>query len=379
MQTDMFLPVLNAPSPAPAFAAPAAPIDTDAPRTHGARLWLPQRVLFTPDALQEDYGQQILARATALGLNIELLKSNRLTNLRGTDERATYRTAKTTLAVVNALAGALRLQPTSPSADYQLNLAEGCPAHCQYCYLAGSLSGPPVVRAFANLPKLLANTQAYEQAGRLTSFEASCYTDVLGIEHLTGALAETVRYFAGRQGARLRFVSKYDHVQSLLGLPHGGHTRARASLNAEPLARQLEGGTASVEARIRALRQLALPVAEGGGGYPVGVVLAPIMPLPDWQQHYGQLFDRLQAAFDFDCDLTVEFITHRFTPGSKEVLLGWYPGTSLDLDESTRAVKTNKFGGRKYVYPTPTMQALKSWFYREWQRRFPAAPVQYWT
>ncbi len=375
MQTDLFLPVLNAPVPAVA----QGPADADAPRTHGAKRWLPKRVLFTPDALQEDYGQQILARATALNLDIELLKSNRLTGLRGGDERATYRTAKTTLAVVNAPAGALRLQPTPPSADFQLNLAEGCPAHCQYCYLAGSLSGPPVVRAFANLPKLLANTQVYERTDRPVSFEASCYTDVLGIEHLTGALAETVRYFAAREGGRLRFVSKYDHVESLLGLPHNGHTRARASLNAEPLARQLEGGTASIEARIQALRKLALPVTQGGGGYPVGVLLAPIMPLPDWQHHYGELLGRVQAAFDFDCDLTVEFATHRFTPGSKEVLLGWYPNTTLDLSEETRAVKRNKFGGLKYVYDVPTMKELKIWFYAEWQRRFPNAPVQYWT
>jgi len=375
MQTDLFLPVLNAPTPA---AVPTLDLGA-APKSHGAKLWLPKRVLFTPDALQEDYGQQILARATALGLDIELLKSNRLTGLRGDDERATYRTAKTTLAVVNAPAGALRLQPTPPSADFQLNLAEGCPAHCQYCYLAGSLSGPPVVRAFANLPKLLANTQLYERADRPVSFEASCYTDVLGIEHLTGALGEAVRYFAGREGSRLRFVSKYDHVDSLLGLPHGGHTRARASLNAEPLARQLEGGTASIEARIQALRRLALPVAQGGGGYPVGVLMAPIMPLPDWRQHYGELLDRVQAAFDFDCDLTVEFVTHRFTPGSKEVLLGWYPNTTLDLSEESRAVKRNKFGGLKYVYDVPTMKELKAWFYAEWQRRFPHAPVQYWT
>ena len=381
MQTDLFLPVLNAPVAAPAPLLLEAPDAAAAPRTHGAKLWLPKRVLFTPAALDEEYGQQILARATALNLDVELLKSNRLTGLRGDDERATYRTAKTTLAVVNAPAGALRLQPTPPSADYQLNLAEGCPAHCQYCYLAGSLSGPPVVRAFANLPRLLENTQAYERADRPVSFEASCYTDVLGIEHLTGALAETVRYFAGREGTRLRFVSKYDHVDSLLGLPHQGHTRARASLNAEPLARQLEGGTASIEARIQALRRLALPVAQGGGGYPVGVVLAPIMPLPDWRQHYGELFDRLHAALSDvpGLDLTVEFITHRFTPGSKEVLLGWYPNTSLDLEESTRAVKRNKFGGLKYVYDLPTMKELKAWFYAEWQRRFPAAPVQYWT
>ena len=52
------------------------------------------------------------------------------------------------------------------------------------------------------------------------SFEANCYTDVLGIEHLTGCLAQVVRHFGTREGAQLRFVSKYDHVDSLLGLPH---------------------------------------------------------------------------------------------------------------------------------------------------------------
>ena len=352
-----------------------------APRTHSAKLWRPQRVVFTPDALDEEFGQQILARVSAQGLEVELLKSNRLTGLRDPagDVRATYRTAKNTLAIVRAPAGALRLQPTPPSADWQLNLAEGCPAHCQYCYLAGSLSGPPVVKAFANLPQLLANTAAYEQAGRVVSFEASCYTDVLGIEHLTGSLAQAVRHFGTREGAQLRFVSKYDHVDALLGLPHQGRTRARFSLNAEPVVRRLEGGTASVEARMQALRRLARPVAQGGGGYPVGVVLAPIMPIPDWQRHYAELFDRLRETLDFDCDLTVEFITHRFTPGSKDVLLQWYPHTSLDLDEQSRAVKRNKFGGLKYVYQPEQMRAMRAWFGAEWQRRFPHAPVQYWT
>ena len=52
-----------------------------------------------------------------------------------------------------AAPGAAKLQPIPPSADWQFHLAEGCPAHCQYCYLAGSLAGPPVIRAFANLPE----------------------------------------------------------------------------------------------------------------------------------------------------------------------------------------------------------------------------------
>lgn len=347
--------------------------------TRSAKVWMPKRVMFTPKALEEPYGQRLYRRLDSLGLPIEELKSNRITGVRREDERQTYATAKRTLAVVTAPPSAFKLRPIPPSADWQYHLAEGCPAHCQYCYLAGSLSGPPVVRVFANLPDILKNTIQYEQPEKVSSFEASCYTDPLGIEHLTGSLAESIIHFGSRKNARLRWVTKYDQVDNLLDLPHHGHTRCRISLNTEPIARRLEGGTASVHARLQALRKLALPQSQGGGGYPVGVVLAPIMPIPHWEDHYRNLFDRLEEALDFGCDLTFELITHRFTPGSKDVLLQWYPNTSLDLDESRRDVKRNKFGGTKYILPKHEMQALRRFITQQISVRFPKAKQLYWT
>lgn len=91
--------------------------------------------------------------------------------------------------------------------------------------------------------------------------------------------------------------------------------------------------------RLQAIRQLALPVEQGGGGYPVGFVIAPIMPIEGWRDEYSQLLEAAASALDFDCDLTFELISHRFTPGSKGVLEQWYPNSSLDLDESTRTTK----------------------------------------
>ncbi len=339
---------------------------------------MPERVLFTPAALAEPWGRQILERVESLNLPIEELRQNRLTGLRGDSERETYNKSKRTLAVVNAPPSTFKLSPIPPSADWQFHLAEGCPAHCQYCYLAGSLSGPPVIRVFANLPQILANLAAYE-TGQATSFEVSCYTDPLGIEHLTGSLAECIRYFGTRESGHLRWVSKFDAVDDLLDLPHNGHTRCRVSVNAAPVSGRFEGGTASVTSRLMALRQLALPRSQGGGGYPVGLVIAPIMPVEDWEEHYTHLFDQISEAIAFDCDLTFELISHRFTPGSKEVLQTWYPHTKLDMDESKRSVKRNKFGGTKYVYDTDTMKRLRRFFESEIARRFPQARVLYWT
>ena len=344
------------------------------------KIWKPKRVVFTADALTEIYGQEIYERVKASGLEIEIAANNRLTGLRGATERETYKLAKSTLAVVKAPPSQLKLQPIPPSADWQFHLAQGCPAHCHYCYLAGSLSGPPVVKVYANLPQILANLQAYTSPGKLTTFEASCYTDVLAIEHLTGGLAKTIEHFATMQDAQLRFVSKFTAVDALLPLQHNGHTRARLSINLPDIARRFEAGTPNIAQRIEALRKLSLSKEEGGGGgYPIGVVLAPIMPLENWQEQYNLLLDELQTALLHAPDLTFELITHRFTEGSRNLLQEWYPATGLDMSEEGRSKKLNKFGGTKWVYHSTTMKEMKAFFHDGISTRLPQAKILYWT
>lgn len=355
--------------PIPSPQTPLAPATSD---SH-AKLWRPKQVLVTPDAYEEVWGQQIIARVEALGIPVTRLSQNRITGLKGKTEQETYAKAKNTMAIVNAPAGQLKLQPIPPSADWQFHIAQGCPAHCQYCYLAGSLSGAPVVKVYGNLPEILENLSSYEKDGRDTTYEASCYTDPLGIEHLTGSLAECIRYFGTRESAYLRWVTKFDSVDQLLDLPHNHHTRCRISVNADPVSHYMEGGTATVEQRLKGIRKLALK------GYPVGLVVAPIMAVEYWQDHYAALFDQISQALDFECDLTFELITHRFTPKSKEVLKSWYPKSKLDLEEEGRSQKRNKFGGVKYVYPRDTMTALKDFIQAQITTRFPYAEILYWT
>ena len=344
-------------------------------KTHQSRInfWLPQQVLVTPAAYDEPWGQQIIKRLEKYHLRITKLSQNRITGLRGKNERETYAIAKNTLAIVNAPPSQLKLTPIPPSADWQFHLAQGCPAHCQYCYLAGSLSGVPVVKVYANLPQIIANLKNYEQQNKNTTYEVSCYTDPLGIEHLTGSLAECIRYFGTRDKAYLRWVSKFDRVDELLDLPHNGHTRCRVSLNADPISHSMEGGTATVNQRLQALRKLALH------GYPIGIVIAPIMAIANWQAHYTKLFHQIEQTLDLECDLTFELITHRFTPKSKEVLQTWYPNSKLNLDERDRSEKRNKFGGVKYVYHRDTMSELKEFIQDKINTRFPEAKILYWT
>jgi len=348
-------------------------------------------VLVTRSALQFEHGRRIVERCEAAGVpELEVLRGDRLPPIaRGTDARQGDAAAKNTLAVTVAPPSARALQPIPPSADWRFDLAQGCPAHCQYCYLAGSLGGPPITRVFANLEEILAGLDDRVGTGRVTTgtaarghegttFEASCYTDPLGIEHLTGSLAAAIGHVGAHAWAgpvQLRFTTKFGDVRPLVGLPHAGRTRVRVSVNAAAVGDRFEGGTARMPARIAALRSLALD------GYPVGLTIAPIMPVEDWRAGYGALLEDVRAAVDGvpALDLTVEMITHRFTPRSKEMLLGWYPHTRLEMDEDLRRAKRGRFGSLKHAYPAPVMAELRSWFEQALRTRLPMARVLYWT
>jgi spore photoproduct lyase len=244
-----------------------------------------------------------------------------------------------------------------------------------------------VTRIYANLPEILDGLRAYagsgavtsrsaERAGEGTTFEASCYTDPLALEHLSGGLAETIRFFGAWDAhVQLRWTTKFDDVGGLLDLAHNGRTRIRFSVNAQPITKRFEGGTASLADRLNALHRVA------HAGYPVGLTIAPIMPLDGWREHYAALLRDAAAAVAGapGLDLTVECITHRFTSGSRDVLSAWYPRSLLEMDDAARSAKRTKFGSVKYVYPRAVMRELRTFFETELAALLPSARLLYWT
>ena len=323
-------------------------------------------------------------RCAAAGLDVVELPSDRLSLAFPDDEKRAYAQAKSTLAIAVCPPSKRRLQPIAPSADWRVDLAEGCPAHCAYCYLAGSLKGPPVTRAWANLPEIEAavagklgegtiTSRSRHRAHEGTTYEASCYTDPLGIEHLTGSLARLIEWFGGWDAdAELRFTTKFAAVEPLLALDHGGRVRMRASVNPAAYHR-FEGGTARVADRLVGLRRMT------DAGYKVGLTVAPIIAAEGWRGAYAGLFGAAGAALAGVEDVTVELITHRFTENSRAVLTSWYPGSSLRMDAENRAEKRTKFGGVKHVYNKPTMTALRGFMEERVAAELPGARVLYWT
>lgn len=337
--------------------------------------FVPELVYFEPDALSYPKGKRIHEWAVQQGLPVRMTTShNRITDLPGESELEKYRIAKRTLVV--GLRKTLKFDTSKPSAEYAIPIATGCMAHCHYCYLQTTLGAKPYVRVYVNTEEIMDAARGYiaERAPQITRFEAACTSDPVGLEPISGSLAELIEFMADQELGRLRFVTKFHHVDSLLGLRHNGHTRIRFSVNAHYVIKNFEPATSSFEQRIEAAGKVAR------AGYPIGFLIAPIIWHDGWEEGYAELLDRLAKALPSGVpDLTFELIQHRFTKTAKNTIEKRYPKTKLEMDIEKRKYKWGRWGQGKYVYPDEQADALRMFISERIFDRFPQATIDYFT
>lgn len=333
----------------------------------------PSLVYFEPKALEYPLGKELYKKFQQKQIPIRMTTShNRITNLPGNTELERYRIAKRTLVV--GVRKTLKFEQSKPSADYALPLATGCMGHCHYCYLQTTLGNRPYVRVYVNLDEIFAQAENYieERKPEVTVFEAACTSDPVGLEHITGSLKKTIEFIGQNPYARLRFVTKYANVDSLLDAKHNGHTRFRFSVNANYVVRQMEPATSPLEERIQAAKKVA------EAGYPLGFIIAPIMIFEEWEQQYEELLQTLHEQITSQ-DLTFELITHRFTKTAKGIIEKRYPKTKLEMKEEERKKKWGPYGRVKYVYQDPYMKAIQEHMQKLIKHYFPTAEISYFT
>lgn len=341
-----------------------------------AQLFAPDLVFFEPQALDYPLGKELYERYQLAQVPIRMTTShNQVRGIPGETEIEQYRNAKRTLVV--GVRKTLAFEPSKPSAEYALPLATGCAAHCHYCYLNTNIGTKPYLRVYVNTDEIFSRAEAYihERLPEITRFEAACTSDPVSIEHITGNLKRAIEFMGRQPYGRLRFVTKFHHVDSLLDASHNQHTRFRFSLNADYVIKHFEPGTSTFAQRIEAAGKVAR------AGYPLGFILAPLYWFDGWEQGYSELMARLsdQLPAEAKRDLTFELIQHRFTKVAKKLILQRYPKTKLVMNEEERKYKWGKYGKGKYVYPDTQAKALRSHLEREIARHFPQARIEYFT
>ncbi|MEC2160861.1 spore photoproduct lyase [Virgibacillus halodenitrificans] len=338
--------------------------------------FVPQLVYVEPKALEYPLGKKLIEKFEGMGIEIRQTTShNQIRNLPGDNHFQKYRTAKSTLVV--GLRKTLKFDTSKPSAEYVIPFATGCMGHCHYCYLQTTMGSKPYIRTYVNVEEIFEAAEEYmkERAPEPTRFEASCTSDIVGIDHLTHTLKRAIEYFGKSEYGQLRFVTKFAHVDHLLDAKHNGKTRFRFSVNNEYIIKYFEPGTSRLNERIEA----AVKIAEAG--YPLGFIVAPIYLHEGWQEGYKEMFEKLEAALPSNAkkDLTFELIQHRFTKPAKRVIQENYPMTKLELDESKRKWKWGRYGIGKYVYTNEEQEDIKDTLGSYIHTYFPEAKIEYFT
>lgn len=338
--------------------------------------FVPDLAYFEPGALEYPKGAAILKWVQSQGIPYQMTTShNRVTGLPGETELEKYKNAKRTLVV--GVRKTLKFEQSKPSAEYAIPISTGCMGHCHYCYLQTTLGAKPYIRVYVNTDEILSAAKQYieERVPEITRFEAACTSDPVGIEHITGSLADLITFMGKEQYGRLRFVTKFHHVDPLIGLEHNGHTRIRFSVNSDYVIQQFEPGTSRFEERIEAAAKIAR------SGYPLGFIIAPIIWYDGWEDGYAQLLERLSATLPADTqhDLTFELIQHRFTKTAKTIIEKRYPKSKLEMDIEKRKKKWGRYGQNKYVYPDEQQTALREFITERIFQHFPNSKIEYFT
>lgn len=339
-----------------------------------AQRFVPARAFIEEAALSYPLGEMVRRRLRDLGVPTAVMRRGQRPAIPGRSPSQVYAEAKKTLVVrVRKEKG---FSSCRPSAHYQLPLATSCPGLCQYCYLQTTLGPHPYIRVYANIEEILAEAGrlVQERRGQVTLFEGSATSDPLPVEHITGSLRRSIEYFGGLEDSGFRFVTKFDDVDPILGAHHRGRTTVRFSVNASHVLRY-EHGTATVEQRLRALGKVM------SDGYPVGLMIGPVIIFDGWKEQYRDLLDSVRSALGgtegAGRGLGFEIITHRFTSRAKKSILSVFPNSALPMEESNRRLVHGQFGYTKYVYPKETMEDVREFFEAEIHERLPGAVIQY--
>ncbi len=190
-------------------------------RTSMVKPFLPELVYVEPKALDYTLGKELVNKFEHMGIEIrETTSHNHIRNLPGDNHFQQYRVAKSTLVV--GLRKTLKFDTSKPLVEYAIPLATGCMGHCHYCYLQTTMGSKPYIRTYVNVEEVLEQAEKYmqERAPEITRFEASCTSDIVGIDHLTHTLKRTIEYLGESDLGQLRFVTKFSHVDHLLDAKH---------------------------------------------------------------------------------------------------------------------------------------------------------------
>lgn len=221
--------------------------------------------------------------------------------------------------------------------------SSGCTAMCLYCYLVCNYNKCAYLRLFVNREEMLEKIiKTAKKSEKNLTFEIGSNSDLILENTITDNLVWTIKNFASESKGFLTFPTKFDMVDPILNLNHNGKIIIRISVNPEKLINTIELGTSPLKNRITAINKLAK------AGYKVGIIIAPVILVDNWQELYKSLIIQLENSLCTEAKKKVffEVIFMTYSYIHKAINTEAFP-KAIDLYDSQK-MKNRGLG--KYAY-----------------------------
>ncbi len=248
--------------------------------------------------------------------------------------------------------------------------SSGCRAMCLYCYLVCNYNKCAYLRLFVNREQMLDRLLKKANAAPVPqTFEIGSNSDLVLENTITDNLCYTIERFGYEGRGHLTFPTKFNMVNPLLSLDHRGKTIFRMSVNPKDIIRRIELGTSPLHARIQALNKVA------DAGYPVGLLIAPIVLLPDWKRLYSDLIEQLADELSEKVKQTgfIEIILMTYSFVQNAINTDAFP-------EAVQLLNRKSMTGRgrgKYCYRNDIRLEVESFLHQILSHRLGTMPILY--
>lgn len=268
----------------------------------------PDKIYYEPESLEYELGQRLKEKYSTIPW-IPIKSHNKIDELR-TRPNSDFPAMKHHLII--GVRKTHNFVPNHKVSDFLVPYtSSGCTAMCHYCYLVCNYNKCAYLRLFVNREQMLKKIMDHgARSEKNYTYEIGSNSDLVLENTITGNLAWTIENFSKSNYGFLTFPSKFNKVEPLLGISHGGRVIMRMSVNPQSIITRFEPGTSGLDARITALNSMC------DAGYRVGLLIAPIIMTEDWKDLYSQLIDtlsdRLSKKVREQAPIEIIFMTYSY-------------------------------------------------------------------
>lgn len=248
--------------------------------------------------------------------------------------------------------------------------SSGCIASCMYCYLVCNYNKCAYLRLFVNREEMLDKIiKTSNKAEKELTFEIGSNSDLILENTITGNLPWTIENFNFAKKGYLTFPTKFEMVDDILDINHKGKIIVRMSFNPDEIIKNIEYGTSRLKGRIEAINKLA------EAGYKVGILIAPVIFVDNWQELYLNLIKELSSKVSKNVkkELVFEIIFMTYSYVHTKINEDAFPN-SINL--YNKEIMTGR-GRGKYMYKNEYRKEGEKFFIENLKKYFPNNEIKY--